>query len=103
MITPGKLLPHLNGYRTILKVHKPTYNSGYLKSFYNFYAADADSIRSKLIYLKRLVIDNSQPTKVVDSLVNLINEQLPALLRMNTTELVQSEETWRLPVLLKVH
>ena len=56
------------------QIYTPTYRNDSLKNFYRFYKKDADSIPSQLAYLKDMVKNDSQQSrmvKVIDSLINI--------------------------------
>jgi len=74
-----------------------------LKKFYSLYKRDAEALNPELTQLKRIVNDNPEQVRRIDTLINNINRHLPLLLQKNITEIIQMGEGWRLSELFSIH
>jgi signal transduction histidine kinase len=85
------------------QIYTVTYDVDSLKNFYALYKNDADEINPELAHLKKLVKDNPDQSRRIDTLVTLINKHLPLLSQKNIAEIISMGEGWRLNELFSIH
>jgi signal transduction histidine kinase len=85
------------------QIYTATYRSDSLKNFYGLYKTEADEINPELLYLKKLVNDNSKQSLRIDTLVKAINKNLPLLMQKNIAEIIKMGEGPRLNDLFAIH
>ena len=85
------------------QIYTTTYLNDSVQNFYRLYKKDANEINPELAYLKKLVKDNPEQSRRVDSLVIAINKHLPILMEKNIAEIINSKGSWRLGELFTIH
>jgi PAS domain S-box-containing protein len=85
------------------QIYTTTYANDSLKNFYTLYRRDANEINSELLQLKKLVRDNPEQSRRIDTLVILINKHLPLLMQKNIAEIISMGEGSRLNELFEIH
>lgn len=80
-----------------------TYKNDSLKNYYSLYKRNADQIEPELSHLKTLVKDNTEQSRLVDSLRLSINKHLPLLMQKNIAEIISMGEGWRVNELFIIH
>lgn len=85
------------------QIYTTTYKEDSLKNFYGLYKRETDEINPHLVYLKKLVKDNPQQSRRVDSLAFNINKHLPLLMEKNIAEIISMGESWKLNQLFAIH
>lgn len=83
------------------QIYSPTFEP-LAPEYYQHYNRESAGIITQVYILKRLVSDNPEQVRRVDSLFLLVQKQLGALRKKNTAELVQTE-SWRMKDLLQMH
>ncbi len=73
------------------------------RGLYGIYKEDATNIDNEILTLKKLIGDNADQVKLVDSLNKLINTHLSSLMEKSLGEIVRSGEGWRLDDLFKIN
>ena len=96
-------LESLSNHFKSAQIYTQTYQNDSLKNFYRFYKKDADSIPGQLDYLKKMVQNDSQQTRMIREIDSLINVHLPAVMEQNIAEMISSGQTWRLHELFNIH
>ena len=85
------------------QIYTTTYQTDSLKNFYTLYKREADQINPELAHLKKLVTDNPEQSRRIDTLITLINKRLPLLIQKNIAEIIKAGEGWRLNELFDIH
>lgn len=85
------------------QIYTTTYKTDSLRNFYTLYKRDANQINPELAYLKKIVKDNPEQSRRIDTLIILVNKHLPVLLQKNIAELIAIAEGWRLNELFAIH
>jgi PAS domain S-box-containing protein len=85
------------------QIYTPANDTGSLSNFYFLYKKDADQIKTQLVHLRSLVLDNPAQDSLVERLAGAINRQMPTLMQKNIAEIIRAGEVWRLDSLLKIH
>ena len=96
-------LESLSNHFKSAQIYTQTYQNDSLKNFYRFYKKDADSIPGQLDYLKKMVQNDSQQTRMIREIDSLINVHLPAVMEKNIAEMIYSGQTWRMNELFNIH
>jgi signal transduction histidine kinase len=85
------------------QIYTTTYTNDSLKIFYTLYKLEAEAINPELSYLKRLLKDDPEQSRRIDTLTININKHLPLLLQKNVAEIGRMGEGWRLKELFIIH
>ncbi|MFL5810919.1 MAG: CHASE3 domain-containing protein, partial [Flavisolibacter sp.] len=85
------------------QIYTPTYAKGPEKNFFALYRREAESIKTELIQAQTLVSDNREQSIRVDSLIKMVASEMNILLSKNISEIITSEEGWRLSRLFAIH
>ncbi|HEU4469960.1 MAG TPA: ATP-binding protein [Flavisolibacter sp.] len=84
------------------QIYTPSYDSLAEKKYYDIYYQEASKIERELNDLKKLVADNDEQVRLVNSLSTLIKSEMGVLMKKNIAEIIVSGESWRLNVYTNV-
>ena len=96
-------LEQLSNHFKSAQIYTPSNENIAEKSYYHLYKQEAESINRDLQIIRKLVKNNPEQAKRIDTLSRTINAQMPVLMQKNIQEIVVAGESWRLTELLKVH
>lgn len=94
---------NISNYFKSAQIYTPFYSGAAEEKFYATYKSDADSINEKLTGLAKLVNDNPEQKKRVDSLTAMMHTEMDVLLKKNVEELILSGESSHLDKILAIH
>ncbi len=85
------------------EIFSPTYENSEAKDLYALYRSDLQKIQPHLLQLRGLVKDNKSQSSIVDSVSNVVKNQVTTLHQKNMVEIIKSGEVWRIRDLEKAH
>ena len=96
-------LEQLSNHFKSAQIYTPSNENIAEKNYYILYKQEAESISRDLQIIRKLVKNNPEQTKRIDTLSRMINAQMPVLMQKNIQEIIVSGESWRLTELFNVH
>jgi PAS domain S-box-containing protein len=84
------------------QIYTPSFDTVRENGLLLAYKKDLESIPTELKELRQFVSDNPLQHRLVDSLSTLMQSQFGTLKKRSTSEIIQSQESWRLPYLLRI-
>lgn len=94
---------NLSNHLKSAEVYTDTYTNQPEQGFYRLYKQEAQKVPGDILRIKALVKNDEKKLEHINGISLLVHYQIDALLSKNLSEIIQSGESWRLPILFQIH